>query len=246
MADGIDSGGWTGGGEAPQAPFRDHRGQLVNRVGLPISLPHHVEMRTWLRHHPQSTADQSWGRGHSVLLLASPLLLWFADWLLRLLIGDYPARVPDAGYSLWLAAPAGLILYAAMRWEKAAPVLRRVAQAGWIAATALMAVYVAIGVQDYDNAAAGPVLRAQIVGTHRQSRHGPYESMFALQDGSIVGVIGLPGGRNCYAVRRLEGAHGFAWLRIVEMPPAPHAGQLNWPIDRAACFSAAPLASLRG
>ena len=70
-------------------------------------------------------------------------------------------------------------------------------------------------------------------------------SVFALQDGTTATVTGYNGGaRRCFAVRRLQGPYGFAWLRMIDASPDPGPGQLAWPIDPANCFSAAPLQSM--
>jgi hypothetical protein len=70
-------------------------------------------------------------------------------------------------------------------------------------------------------------------------------ALLALQDGSTIRIgAGRLRPRACFAVRRMSGTRGFAWLRLVDASPPPGPGQLTWPIDRSDCFSAAPLASL--
>jgi hypothetical protein len=230
MAGTIDSKGWTGG-ETPAPAYRDQ--VRVRRRPLLPETPH-----------------QYWGHFHAMVLLASPLLLWVADWVLRASSADLSVTVPAVGAWYLLPAPAALALLGLMRWDKAVPVCRRVAQAGWLAALTVAALYVDTGVRAHDNAAAGPALRAQIVRVERQNRNAPDEVVFALQDGGEVRALGYRPGfgnrRGCFLVRRIEGGHGFSWLRILEISPGPGSGQLDWPVDRAACFSAAPLASLRG
>jgi hypothetical protein len=230
MSGTIDSKGWTGG-EPPAPACRD-------------------EVRIWRRPLARSTPHQFWGRFHAMLLLASPFLLWVADWVLRLSTADLSVTGPAVGAYYLLPSLGALALLGLMRWDEAARICRRIAQAGWLAALASAAIYVGMGVRAHGAAAAGPAVRAQIVHVERHGSRSPDEMVFALQDGSEVRTLGdLPGrgnSRGCFLVRRLEGAYGFSWLRILEISPGPGPGQLDWPVDRADCFSATPLASLRG
>jgi hypothetical protein len=54
----------------------------------------------------------------------------------------------------------------------------------------------------------------------------------------------VPYGSTCTLVQRLEGDHGFSWIRVLDRSPPP-AHELIWPIRREDCFSNKPLAVIR-
>lgn len=189
------------------------------------------------------------GSPHCVFLALSPLVLLIADALLSMAIADYVTAAPNVLGAAAIICVAGIALYALVQRRIVPRLCVGLAVCGYIGVVLSAPLYLAAGIQAHETAGAGPLQRAQIVrveghGGHRSIRR--QSTTFALADGSRVVVRGRPGGRNCYAVRRIQGTGGFAWLRIVEAAPMPGTGQLNWPIRRETCFSDSPISSMRG
>jgi len=220
--------------------------QWTGVVGTPASLPPHLQSRA---SRPLYTREQSRALAASFLFVLSPLLLWLASFLVAMSSSDLLVEAPALtsswpvpivlGFGLWWAADRDHF----PRW------CERLAVAGSVAVVAAALVYVVLGLSARTAAAAGPVQRAQVaaVNSHGRGMFKSTTTTFALQDGSTAATTDYSGGtRLCLAVRRVSGAHGFAWLRIVDRSPSPGPGQLAWPIDRGECFSAADLATMTG
>ena len=48
----------------------------------------------------------------------------------------------------------------------------------------------------------------------------------------------------CALAQRLDGRHGFSWVRVLERSRASGRGQLSWPISSEECFGSIPLSEL--
>lgn len=142
------------------------------------------------------------------------------------------------------------LLLALLAWRSILPSLCRfVAFVGSGAAIVGAVIYIVAGIVAHRSAVLGPSMRAQVEGFDIDggAPFRRYSTFLLLQDGSRVTASGYLGRRTrCLIVRRVIATYGFAWLRVDEGSPPPGRGQLDWPIPRERCFSAEPLATMRG
>ena len=222
--------------------------QWTGEIGQPAPLPYalHQQRKTPLLSYTEMQLDAA---APCWLFVFSPLAMLAADGLLSLSIADVATAAPDVLGPAAITCLAGLGLCALVHRDIASRVCGWVARAGLVGAVLWSLFHLATGIQDYRTAEARPVQRAQVMQVHRGGGGRSFRrtaTTFALADGTNVTIRGGVGGRNCYAVRRVEGTRGFAWLRIVESPAPLRSGELNWPIPRDLCFSNAPLSTVRG
>jgi hypothetical protein len=239
----INSEGWTGDIESQTAPGNRWEQQPARYVPWNLS------------RFDERTPDQSHAQLHAILVMAVPLLLFPLDTaMLAGFPSDFRTAEPPITLFFVIAAILGVTLLAIASYRaKAARACRVIGKVTWLTGVAACFAYFFIGLSAHGGAATGPVQRAQILDSVYERSTG-YRApsyvrrkgaLFLLQDGTQLTTIDYPAGRNCFAVQRVEGRFGFAWLRIVDRLPGSVPGLENWPVDRAACFSATPLAALR-
>ena len=236
MAGTIDSKGWTGE-PAPPPPVSPP--SLNPMPPLRPPLP-------WRGTEAPARTPRFRAKRHAVLAIFAPFLVALAAFALKLGIQDLWITAPDVWMPVVAASSFGCALYALAEFGILPRLVRWTALAAWLASAGAAAAYLVLGGHAHATARAGPLLRAAVARVVREQRDGPAATVLRLQDGSLAATydrIRRP--RACFAVRRLEGPNGFSWLRIVETSPPPGPGQFDWPVDRANCFSTAPLASLR-
>jgi hypothetical protein len=228
-------------------PHYDSRA-WTGEIGVRTPLPYHLQQQQDRSLSPPRSEEQYRAFIHAALLIVSPLLLLCSNGLLRASIPDCSAATPSVAlYGGTGVLVAGFVLFNLVDRNIAARLCRWAAMAGWISMIFASFAWLAAGAYAHQAAAAGPVLRAQIVAQRLQSHRfiRIVRSDLALQDGTTSTITGYDGGsRHCLDVRRIEGPWGFSWLRIAGASPDPGPGQLAWPIDREICFSAAPLADM--
>ena len=211
-------------------------------VGRP-SLPPYLQ---GLASRPLYSAEQHKALQHTILMIFSPLFLGLAWLVVGSATGDLPVDAPPLRPMAAIVAMVGFGFWWGAERDFVPRLWGVLARLGWISVAAGAFAYLAVSMYAHRAAVAGPVLRAQVARFASRGR-GPVTAILVLQDRSTVAVqtaAGSLGSRRCYAVRRIAGPNGFAWLRVVDASPPPGPGQLEWPIDRTDCFSAAPLSSL--
>lgn len=225
---GFDSRRWTGDISVPPPPAFVRPPPLVET--------------------PRLTRAQIVGMGHALCLFLSPLSLLLASLLVTLSARDMlliqaPSLVPFG----IVACVAGLCLLNAIYENHRPRFFGRISQAGWLIILGIACHHGFNGLAS-QRAPAGPVLRAQVAGIEG-GRNRPTRVSIALADGSTALSEYFSARRyarngQCLSVRRLSAPSGFAWLRIIDASPVRGGGALNWPIERAACFTARDLFSL--
>ena len=207
------------------------------------SLPPHLQ---GLASRPLHSAEQHAALRQTLLMIFSPVILGIAWLVAGFAIRDLAVDAPPLGPIALIVAVIGFGLW----WGAVRDFMPRLcgalARLGWVVVATGAFAYSSVSIYAHREAAAGPLLRAQVARIESHGR-GLATAILILQDGSSVAVQTSAGGlgtRRCYAVRRVTGPYGFAWVRMVDASPPPGPGQLEWPIDLADCFSATPLSSM--
>lgn len=185
----------------------------------------------------------------ALMVLPSPILLWFAWLLVGLVARDEVAR--DNSHLLMFS---GSIVVVVAAWQagsraKAFIQLRRCLLWTLLGATIAAAVaYAYLGINSHSRAIVLPPERTfELVKTEGRRIK---RTIIWHQRANGSTVEGFNEGRPlayssvCALVQRLDGPYGFSWVRVLERSRPPGRGQLSWPVRREDCFSHVPIASL--
>jgi len=200
-----------------------------------------------LQNRPVINPVQLPALGAGLLLLLSATFPLAASSLADAAAADFRIAGPEVRLISYAAMIAGLTLLALGQVGRITRLCTWLAMAGAIAATLASLAYVPVAIWAHDSAVAGPGLRADVARLRRNGRRS-VTTIFRLRDGTFAATGSRAAARfrrQCLSVRRLHGPLGFAWLRVVDSSPSPQPGGLAWPIDHAACFSDADLATIR-
>ncbi|MCL6699551.1 hypothetical protein LZ496_12245 [Sphingomonas sp. NSE70-1] len=184
-------------------------------------------------------------------LIVSPLMLvvaWFASEV------GAPGEVasdPSAVLLFWGILVAGIGFWQFVARSRQFVAGRAFMLAFLLVATAAISLgYVYAARDSMSGASVGKAERVipYVAGSKRTMfrRHKPVFRHQRADGGDLEGESRVPPLEHgpCVTAQLIEGRHGFRWLRIVEQMPPRGAGQLDWPVRRADCFSDKPLASL--
>jgi hypothetical protein len=219
-------------------------GQWIGVIGEPW-LPPDLQA---LQNRPVRNPAQIPALGAALLLLLSATFPLAASALADMAAVDFRIAGPDIHLISFAALIAGLTLLALGRVRRITRPCTWLAIVGAITTALASIAYVPVALWAHESAVAGPALRADVARLRRNSRRS-VTTIFRLRDGTFAATSNATArrfSRLCLSVRRLHGPWGFSWLRVVESSPSPQAGGLAWPIDHAACFSDADLASIKG
>jgi hypothetical protein len=188
-------------------------------------------------------------RRFAAFLAFSPLALWTAYWIARVVIPDAFAQDYSGPMSLWT-----FVVIFAGSWQFTSTSRRLVglrratisAVLGMTVGAAFLYGYAAT--TSYAQAMPSVSERSfEIYRCHGRCRFGGYfvhqRANGTTVEGEYVGAP-LPYGTTCTTVQRLKGDYGFSWVRVLERSPPPEH-EVLWPIRRQDCFSDKPLATLR-
>ena len=140
-----------------------------------------------------------------------------------------------------------LIAWPLARFITLRPVARRAL--GWVAAASILACVAAplVSLWIFETAPASRLQRYYV-------EYDPqYSGQILLTDATGSQMIVTRGRRTrwpsnrtheCIDARRVDGALGMSWMRVVAMTPRPTRGQMWWDVTRKACFEAGSLADL--
>lgn len=249
MSEPTDSVGWTGPSSTAAPRLR---GALVHRYG------EHQVSTDFARFVAQADADLIAKEmppelrgvvGRAWLLLASPLLLVVANWIVHSTGRDLIVNDNKAYLFAWAVGVVALALSQMVSrslmliWARKAILVR-----AFLATFGVAGGYVYVAEQSRQNAVASTPERAYEFYRSSGWRSSKRTEIFHQRaDGTL-----LTGGRwepapyatTCALVQRLEGAHGFSWVRVLERSRPPRRTELHWPVRREECFSDIPLSSL--
>jgi hypothetical protein len=187
----------------------------------------------------------------AALLLVAPALLWLAWHLVAWATRDQ--LVHDNSQVL---VTGGLAVMALAAWQLQSRstvliALRRLFVSILTIATVTLAIaYTYFGIDAHAQAISSTPERTferyEVLG-----RKAPFRKVIVWhprEDGSTIQGIRMHAplaySNVCALVQRLDGPHGFSWVRVLDRSRPPGRGQLSWPIRREECFSDIPLSSL--
>lgn len=247
MSDEIHSSSWTGPPQPPQ-PEWERRWLSGGAPSIEQLRVAKDQARQRLEALPPESRRAFRRSGWlASLVLLSPLLLVIAHFF----AGAATSGALVADHAGWLSF-WGLCLFGLGFFE-----LRKLARSDepahdLLLSVALFATVIFSVLYDYAaitsrrGAVAPPPERTFEIVRHRN----PYSDYLLHQradgstlEGEYVGAP-MPYGSTCAEVQRLNGAYGFAWVKVLRRSPLP-AHEVIWPIRREDCFSNKPLAPLK-
>jgi hypothetical protein len=239
----IHSSAWTG----PPALDSSHHGAFTHRLGQ-ASVTSDYE-RLVARRQPNPPLHPSLLLLGKALLL-SPVFLWLGAVYAQFAVSDPLIVARFDWFIYWALGIAGGFVFlskfprgSSSRW------VPTIVVAMVSASYALAIFYPYAAVSAHSTAIAATRERTFEVRRPPRCRGCSWRYVHQRADGSTVEGedigVAVPYGKTCTEVQRLEGDHGFAWVRVLERSPPP-AHEVDWPIRREDCFSDKPVSSLRG
>lgn len=239
----TDSSKWTG----PPDEALARRGAFTHRVGEPAFTSDYVRFQEAERIASLIPLEVRRVIGLAALLLFSPLMLFLAWLLLGAITPDSLGQDNRHWLILWGSVVAALAA-TQITWRSARAILLRKTLLGLalVATGGASVAYVYLGLTSHSGATASAPERT----FEWQVNCGKHCTTIIHQraDGSTLegNHVGAPvqEARSCALAQRLNGTHGFSWVRVLDRSRAPGNGQLAWPISGEECFSNEPLSSL--
>jgi hypothetical protein len=187
--------------------------------------------------------------GRGWLLLASPLLLVVANWIVHSTGRDLIVHDNKTYLFAWTFGIVALALSQMVSRSLVLIWARKAILVSAILATFAVAVgYVYIAAKSRQSAVASTPERAYEFYRSSGWRSSKKTQIFHQRaDGTLLAggrSERLPYGTTCALVQRLDGQYGFSWVRVLERSRPPRRSGVHWPVRREECFSDIPLSSL--
>jgi len=181
-----------------------------------------------------------------VVLLVSPLSLWFAWLFVRSATGDLMLR--DNSYVLfgWGVLAVGLAVLILISGQGRGMFgLRKAGLTVVLLATIAFSIgYAQRALQAHAHAIASVPDRSFVLSSRRSST-----TVHQRADGTIIETgeraPPVPYGYHCEVVQRLDGDFGFMWIRVLVRSQRP-SREVAFPIRREDCFGNKPVSTLHG
>jgi len=186
----------------------------------------------------------------ALLVLVSPILLWLGWHFVAAVTRDAMGSNQGHVLILWGLGIAAFAAWQSQSDSKILIGLRRGALMVAFGASVLLAIaYCFVAIDAHANAVAmAPERTFELYKVHGRRPFRHVEAWHQRVNGTNFenGRKGHPlaYATACALVQRLNGPHGFSWVRVVERSRPPARGQLHWGIRRDECFSTIPLSSL--
>lgn len=249
MSEPTDSSTWTGPSSTAAPRLR---GALVHRYG------EHQVSTDFARIVAQADAELNAKEmppelvgvvGRAGLLLASPLLLVVANWIVHSTGRDLIVQDNKTHLFAWAFGVAALALSQMVSrsliliWARKAILV-----SGILATFGVAGGYVYLAAKSRQNAVAStPERTYEFYRSSGWRSSKKTEILHQRADGSLLTGghwAPAPYATTCALVQRLEGQYGFTWVRVLERSRPPRRTGVHWPVRREECFSNIPLSSL--
>jgi hypothetical protein len=244
VPDPIHSSSWTG----PPDP-RERNGIFTHEPGEPVYTSDYQRLLSAQRRASEVPPELRPVLRLATFLLLSPLFLVLGWVSLKLAIPEQQIANNVHVLALWgLSVMALAASQVTSRWARLIR-LRRLGLSALLWATfAVAGGYFHLGLTSYAHAhALRPERTFELYKTYGSRSYRQTVAVHQRADGSTLeGISMVPPVRYssvCTLVQRLQGDHGFAWVRVLERS---RGSELMWPIRREDCFGAKPVSSLKG